>query len=302
MNRAARLVQILGIMTVLLPVLYNSSPVTAADEAAVLREQYLTLAPKISHNQFQRPVYLVSTESSSTLKGDIYALVEYPFAGVKGAFTDPERGPDNWCDMLILHLNTQYCRAANGTSGRRLSVDIGKKIEQPLADAYRVGFNYRVEVSSPEYFRVDLNAESGPLGTTNYRIMLEAVTLGSKLTFLHLTYSYEYGLTARLAMKAYLATVGRDKVGFTRIGAETDGEQNYIGGVRGVVERNTMRYYLAIDAYLSALSLPADKRLEKRLSSWFDATEQYARQLHEVEKQEYMQMKYREYRRQQTTR
>jgi hypothetical protein len=97
-------------------------------------------------------------------------------------------------------------------------------------------------------------------------------------------------------MKTYLATIGSDKVGFTTAG----GPSEYIGGVRGLVERNTMRYYLAIDAYLGALSSPPDKRLEQRLTNWFDATEQYPRQLHEVDRQEYLQMKHQEYERQQT--
>jgi hypothetical protein len=103
----------------------------------------------------------------------------------------------------------------------------------------------------------------------------------------------------RLAMKIYLATAGRDKVGFTVIGTQPDGQPNYIGGVRGVVERNTMRYFLAIDAYLTALSAPAPARLETRLQNWYDATENYARQLHDVDRNAYLEMKRREYRRQQ---
>lgn len=61
-----------------------------------------------------------------------------------------------------------------------------------------------------------------------------------------------------------------------------------------------MRYYLAIDAYLGALSSPPDKQLEQRLTDWFDASERYPRQLHEMDRQQYMQMKYEEYQRQQT--
>jgi hypothetical protein len=38
----------------------------------------------------------------------------------------------------------------------------------------------------------------------------------------------------------------------------------------------------------------------KRLSDWFDATEQYPRQLHEVSRADYMHMKHDEYQRQQT--
>lgn len=220
--------------------------------------------------------------------------MDYSFASINSALNDPEQGSANWCDVLILHLNTKYCYASSSSNGKRLSVNIGKKVEQPLAYAYRVEFNYHVVAASPEYFQVKLNADSGPLGTKDYRIVLKAVAIDGKRTFLHLTYSYSYGMASRTAIKIYLATIGSDKVGFTSTGRQSNGQPGYIGGVRGVVERNIMRYYLAIDAYLSALSLPLDKRLEKRLSTWFSATEQYARQQHEVERQEYMQMKYSE--------
>jgi hypothetical protein len=60
-----------------------------------------------------------------------------------------------------------------------------------------------------------------------------------------------------------------------------------------------MRYYLAIDAYLAALTAPADKQLEKSLQSWYSNSEQYAVQLHEIELNEYLDMKHQEYQRQQ---
>jgi len=101
-------------------------------------------------------------------------------------------------------------------------------------------------------------------------------------------------------MKGYLATFGRGKVGFTNIADSPAAPPKYVDGIRGLAERNTMRYYLAIDAYLSALSGLPEKRLEQCLSNWFSASEQYPRQLHEIGRQQYMQMKREEYRRQQT--
>ena len=100
-------------------------------------------------------------------------------------------------------------------------------------------------------------------------------------------------------MRTYLATIGADKVGFTNVAGPSAAQPEYVGGVRGLLERNTMRYYLAIDAYLKGLSAAPDKRLQLRLATWFDATEQYARQLHEVDRQDYLQMKRHEYERQQ---
>jgi hypothetical protein len=74
----------------------------------------------------------------------------------------------------------------------------------------------------------------------------------------------------------------------------------YVGGMRGVVERNTMRYYLAIDTYLDSLSAPPPQRRDQRLQAWFEATERYPRQLHEVTREAYLRMKRDEVRRQES--
>lgn len=204
--------------------------------------------------------------------------------------------------MLILHLNIKYCHATQGTDGSVLNVNLGRKVEDSLSSSYRLEFGYHPVASSADYFRVELSAASGPLSTRDYHIMLEAIPApgAGNHTFLHLTYAYGYGTAGRLAMRTYLATVGSGKVGFTKTAeASSGGEPEYVGGVRGLLERNTMRYYLAIDAYLKSLSAPPDKRLQQRLNAWFTAAEQYPRQLHEVERQDYLQMKHHEVERQQ---
>jgi hypothetical protein len=263
--------------------------------SAPLRAKYTELGKQLRNNQFQRALYLSSVESSHDLKGEIYAVVDYPFATVNTALNSPA----NWCDVLILHLNIKYCHASGNKVGTVLTVNLGKKYNQPLADAYRIEFNYRGIITTPDYFAVELNAENGPLGTHDYRIWIEATPLKDGRTFLHFTYAYGFGLTGRLAMKGYLATIGRDKVGFTVTGKLPNDQPVYIKGVRGVVERNTMRYYLAIDAYLAALAVTPEAQLEKRLQLWYNDTDQYARQLHEVERDDYLAMKRSEYQRQQ---
>jgi hypothetical protein len=107
----------------------------------------------------------------------------------------------------------------------------------------------------------------------------------------HLSYSYEYGFAGKMAMNAYLATAGANKVGFTVTGRDGNGEPVYIGGVRGAIERNAMRYYLAIDAKLAAMHAAPAQQLEKRLEAWFDASERYPRQLHEMDRASYLAMK-----------
>lgn len=274
------------------PVLAESEPVVA------LREKYASLEEQLRQNQFKRPLVLESAETSSRMKGDIYAIVEYPF----GAVSTGLNNPGHWCDVMLLHINTKYCHAVIGASGTTLRVNIGKKAPQELADAARVEFDYSVVAVTREYLEVILSAKDGPMDTKNYLILLEAVALPNSRTFLHLTYSYAMNLAGRLAMQAYLGTVGSGKVGFTVIGKRADGQPDYIGGVRGVVERNTMRYYLAIDSFLEAARAPPATQLEKRLQSWFTAVERYPRQLHEMDREEYLGMKRDEYLRQQTVR
>ena len=205
---------------------------------------------------------------------------------------------DHWCDLLILHLNVKNCSYAGKPPAEVLSLVVGRKFDQPLDDGYKVDFAYATPAATADYLRVQMSAAEGPLSTRNYRLALEAIPLDERHSFIHMSYSYAYGTAARFAMQAYLATAGRDKVGFSVTGKGDDGKPTYIDGVRGVVERNTMRYYLAIESYLATLSVPPGERAEQRLRDWYDATERSALQLHEMSREEYLTMKHHELQRQ----
>jgi hypothetical protein len=263
---------------------------SAADEARALHAKYASLRDELGHSQFQKPLHLESSETADELKGDIHAVIGYPFPAVSAAL----EGADRWCDILILHLNIKGCLAAGAAPETALKVYVGRKFDEPLKDAHKVEFDYRVVAAAPDYFRLELNARIGPFGTRNYRIELEAVPLDDARTFIHLSYAYGYGPQAKLAMQTYLRTFGNHKVGFTVVEQRTDGTLVRVGGLRGALERNAMRYYLALDAYLAALSVPPPQQLEERLRDWFDSTESYALQLHELDQSTYLEMKRRE--------
>jgi len=269
-------------------------PGARGQDAAALGARLAALHDRLATSQFKRPLVLDSTLTDDTVKGDVYAVVTQPYSVVGPAL----QGKAHWCEILILHVNVKNCRARGPGAGDILGVSVGRKFDQPLAAAYQLDFAYRVAASAPDYLEVRLEAESGPLGTTHYRIALEAMPLDAKTSFVHMSYAYSFGTTARLAMQAYLATIGRDKVGFTIVGRNAEGTPIYRGDVRGAVERNTMRYYLAIEAYLGAVSLPAAARPERRLRDWFAASERYPRQLHDMDLDDYLAMKRRELARQ----
>ena len=144
-----------------------------------------------------------------------------------------------------------------------------------------------------DYLGRDLTADSGPLGTTDYRIMLEAVPLGSG-AFVHFRYAYRPSLVSSVAIASYLATFGSGKVGFSVVDEKRDGKPVLVSGVRVIVERNAMRYYLAIQAFPESLNAPETQRSEQRFQRWFDLTERYPAQLHELERADYLHHKRRE--------
>jgi hypothetical protein len=261
----------------------------------VLNAKYTELTKQLQNNQFNRPMLMHSEESSQNLKGDIYAIVDHSFSSFSDAFSHQ----NHWCDAMVLNLNVKYCHVTNNEDGNTLTLNLGKKYPQALVDTYRIEFKNQDVITTPNYFLAEYESKTGPLGTYDYKILIEAIPLQDEQTFLHFTYAYSFGLAARLAMQTYIATLGRSKIGFTVLGKQREGNTIYIQGIRGIVERNTMRFYLAIDAYLAALAQPADKQLQKSLENWYTTSEHYAAQLHEVELNEYLVMKHQEYKRQQ---
>ncbi|WP_295856073.1 hypothetical protein [uncultured Xylophilus sp.] len=265
-------------------------------DAAELRARYDSLRPALRRNDFQRPMVIESTEQSGRLQGDVFAVLDYPFQRVVQGLSEPAL----WCDVLILPFNTKYCRARGEEGGpAMLDVRIGRRADQPAEQAYRLSFTWQKAAATDDYSESRVTAPTGPLGTKDYRISVEAIPLDGGRSFMHLRYAYASGVAGRLAMQAYLATAGADKIGFSVVGQDVEGRPQRIGGVRGAVERNAMRYYLAVDTALEALAVAPEARRERRIQQWFTATERYPEQLHEMDRATYVAMKRREYERQQ---
>jgi hypothetical protein len=286
-----------GLLPVLLAlaVAGMSQPLRAQD-AAALRARQLELRDQMAASAFGRPLVLESLQRDDRLSGEIHAQLATPFA-LAAAALQPAQA---WCDILMLHLNVKFCRVHGNPAQARLEVALGRKHDQPLQDAFRLDFGYSLQTGHDDYLALQLLAPQGPFGTHDYRIVLELAPAADGGSLLRLAYSYRYGLVARLALQGYLATLGRGKVGFSVVGHEPDGSPDYVDGLRGVVERNTMRYYLALESYLGALALPSAQQAERRLQAWFDASERYSRQLHELDRADYLAMKQRELARLQT--
>jgi hypothetical protein len=262
-----------------------------------MTRQYQIHEQALGLTQYKRPLIIESIESDTTLKSEVYAVINYPFDAVQEALIKP----DHWCDALILHINIKYCRMGHSAQGVLLNLNVGQKFEQPLPQTYQPVFNFKVLERTENYFSINLTANNGPLMTYDYDILLEAIPLENEQTFLRFKYAYSFGTLGKVAMQTYLTTIGHNKVGFTVSDVQPNGEKVFIKGIRGVIERNTMRYFLAIDAYLASENEVHEQQLLNRLYNWYDSTELYKVQLHEVERNEYIKMKQNEVSRQNTS-
>ncbi len=266
----------------------------ARASSASLRAAYEQLGERLAKSPFGRPLHLAAIEEDRRLTGDAYAVLNRAFADSAKPLADAAQ----WCEILLLPFNIKHCAAqTSAADSPGLTLRIGRKYDTPIERTQRLDFRFQVVARSADYLQVLLTAAQGPFGTRDYRIVLEVMPVEGGRTFLHLGYSYAYGAIARAAMHAYLSTVGARKVGFSVEGKDGEGRPVLVRGMRGVMERNTMRYYLAIEAYLRALDAGAAEREGRMIEEWFAAVERYPRQLHELERIEYVAMKRQEFQR-----
>jgi hypothetical protein len=262
------------------------SAAAQAQDAGALRARHAALQEQLAKSPFGRSLHVESIVAGSTHKGEIYAVIEHPYGVVAPALARPA----DWCDIMTLQVNIKRCSAA----AEGLAAHITRKPRDAVENAHRVEFRFHSARKSADYFGVALTAPSGPVGTRDYEIRLEAAPLDARRTFMHMSYTYALGSMARFAMDAYLAGAGRDKYGFSVIERLPDGRPVYVNGVRGVVERSAMRYYLAVEAHLDSLAAPPAQRLEARLRDWYTETTRYPQLREPVSQDEYVEMKRRE--------
>lgn len=257
-----------------------------------LHAVYRQLIPVLEHNDFGMPVYINSRDEQNTMQGVIYGIVPYAFTTLGRALLTPV----NWCAIAPQHPNIKACTYRPAGGYCQLTFYTGRKFYENPEDVHQIDYRFRLVERHKDYFHISLTAEDGPAGTSDYHVKVQAIPLDAHRSFVYFSYAYHYNFITRMGMGSYLATLGSGKVGFSVTGRDEQGRPVYIQGVRGIIERNAVRYYLAIQSYLDTLHVPLQQRLIARLKYWFDLTERHARQLHEMSKQDYLHDKQREWR------
>ena len=261
----------------------------AAAEALAGRHQALQAA--LAASPLGLPLLVQSHDERGQVQGEAHALLSPPFADLLARL----RQPRAWCDVLLLHLNVKGCLHESAADGDRLTLYSGRKLYEPMSDASPLRLRWTLVAARADHLQVELTAADGPMGTGDYRITLAALPV-EQGSFVHFRYAYRSSALSRLAVDTYLATLGRDKVGFTVLGTGSDGHPLFVGGQRGVVERNAVRYLLAVQADLEVerRGATSEQPFEQGLARWFELTERWPRQLHELDRDDYLAIKRRE--------
>jgi hypothetical protein len=228
---------------------------------------------------------------------DVYGIFDHSF----GSVADMLKVPSNWCDIAALHPNVKACIYSElpGEGEWRLTFYTGRKASHSPEQSHPHTYRYRTVDQRQDYLALDLVADEGPFGTRDHRMRFEALPLPGERTFVRVSYAYSHGFAIALAAKAYFAIFGRDRVGFTVKGTDSKGDLIYIGGPRGAIERNVVRYYLGIKSFMDTHSYPEESRFQMRISQWYDLADRYRKQLHDLEKKEYLTLKTEEHKQQQ---
>lgn len=260
----------------------------------LLLKTYQKNLGRLESSSFGLPLFLESVEQDDAVHVDVYGMFNYPFSTVVNALTVPA----NWCDIVSLHPNIKACTYRELADSWRLALYIGRKEFQPPEDTRQILYRYRNVDQKPGYLDIVLTAVEGPFGTRDHKMRFEALPVGEGKTFVHVSYTYIDSVALRLASKVYFATLGRSKAGFTVTGTDGSGNPVHIGGPRGSIERNAVRYYFAIQAFMHTSKHPEQIRFNISANEWYDLTAPYKKQLFDLEKKEYLRFKKQEHKNQ----
>jgi len=235
------------------------------------------------------PMYLKTVQKDNVLNVSLFGRIPFKFSDV----ADVVARPASYCDFLPLMFNVKSCVITQFNPATHMKFYVaGKHYSSPLA-SYRIHAMFRQVNQTPEKIRIRLESEEDSLGKSGYDVDLVAIPLEGE-TLLYLKSRYAPGRITRMATNTYIKVFAHDKPGFTEI-QEPGGKKKLITGFPAVIERSSVRAYFALKAYMLNYHLPPDKRFEACLSTWYDLNEPYKKQLYELGRDQYLQIKRREH-------
>jgi hypothetical protein len=256
-------------------------------QAESLIAVYHQFEARIAKSPLVLAIHLESHVESNFSGVDIYGIIDYPFETIQKELSKPR----NWCDIIILHPNIRACTYSATDGGTMLTMHNVNRHFQTITEAYQVYYKYQIMAGTPSFLDISMAADKGPMSSSDHKFRIMAVALDAKRSFVHLSYSYRYSPLQYIAIKSYFALFGSKVAGFSVEGVDEKNGPVYVSGVKASIERNLMRYYMAILAYFDALKYSPEQRFEKRLSGWIDLSDRFQKQFPKIERKQYFEFK-----------
>ena len=251
-----------------------------------VKKLYQRVKPILDQPTPEQPFYLKSGNDKKIESGE--AAFYLPLTVDRIA--DSLSSVHNWCEIMSLHINVKAC--ISNEKDDSMTVYMGRKYYQEPGDAYPLTYHFNT-VKKHGYFSVVAIASDGPLGTSDYHIEVEVITVGNR-SLGRIYVSNRRSLISSIAMSIYLATTGKNKRGIRVVDHDDLGVPIYSQGEAGVAERNLLRYYFAFLAFFVNIGVQDDnRRHENQLAFWFAQTQQFP-QLYEMSEEDYLTVKRKE--------
>ena len=204
-------------------------------------------------------------------------------------------GPDAGCEIMFLHLNVKSCVSGETGDGQWMRMYMGRKYYQRPEKAEQIELVFNSGTTEDGVSWVTLTADEGPFNTSDYFVGLYAIDAENG-TYAQLHSSQKTGKAISGAMGLYFSTLGRNKIGFSVVGTDRKGNPEFSTGTQAMLERNVVRYLLALRTYIQTHTIEGIEGIHTRTAAWYEATEAYPEQLYEVDRDDYLQDKIKEYR------
>ncbi len=257
-----------------------------------MRQNYIEFVAAEADESNPLPFLLESVSDAS----NSWASIRYFLDSVSlDTFIARLKQPREWCEFIPLHLNIKACSYQELGDRSILSFYVGIKGYLTPDKAHLLQLDFRSQTKG-DVFVVNLFAKDGPLDSSDIDFDIRAISVehdNRQGIYLEFDLSSVPGLASSLA-SLYLATIARNKIGFSIEGKTWSGKPKFVGGKRGATERNLVRYLLSIETYFATLDMPSEKQFIQRIEHWYDSTDRFRAQLYELEKEEYISNKYRE--------
>lgn len=281
--------QLLAVFTILVLVF----PVVAfpSSEARLqLLDEYHAFTANTQPITVSVPIWLQSQESGNRLDVEVFGVIDQPFSQVAAALSSP----GSVCNFLLLNMNVKSCVHQESGRGTSLTIYVAGKSYAPPYRTITIEPIHQVARRSADYMAMTLKAKKGLMDSSDYQVLGQAVPYRGK-TLLRLSSTYRGSRVTRLMTQTYLKTLGREKIGFTVVNRDKKGAPVYVRGLQGLIERGVVRSYFALQVQLEN---SGSEGFEQRIQRWYDLTEVHSRQLRDIDREEYLHNKRREYRNQ----